>query len=79
MTTYMHRNERTKTLEHVFKGMRAEGLLAIRITQVTEANIPSSKVTLMFIKYSLRPKILILDLSRYGCIKSHCSIRYIRI
>ena len=79
MTTYTHRNEGTKTLEHVFKGMRAEGLLAISITQVTETNIPSSKVALMFIKYSLRPKILVLDLSRYGCIKSHFSIRYIRI
>ena len=70
MTTYMHRNEQKKTLEHVFKGMRAEGLLAISITQVNEANIASSKVALTFIKYSLRPKILILDLSRYRCIKS---------
>jgi hypothetical protein len=30
--------------------MRAEGLLAIPITQVTEANILSSKVALMFRK-----------------------------
>ena len=29
--------------------------------------------------YSLRPKILVLDLSKYGCIKSRFSIRYIRI
>ena len=30
-------------------------------------------------KYSLRPKILVLDLSKYRCIKSRFSIRYTRI
>ena len=29
--------------------------------------------------YSLRPKILVVDLSKYRCIKSRFSIRYIRI
>ena len=50
MTTYTYRMSEQKTIKHVFEGMRAEGLLAIFITQVTDANIPSSKVALMFIK-----------------------------
>ena len=39
-----------KDTRNVFKGTRVEGLLAISITQVTKANILSSKVALMFIK-----------------------------
>ena len=63
------------------KFLLGKNILNTKISSHTKTNLKINQYYVMLnpMKYSLRPKILILDLSKYGCIKSRFGIRYIRI